>query len=1451
MLWSENMLQFLDWTTNKNVPSYLRLHWKTIAPLSIITGRNGIGKSVLLHMLAYTMRIENNYVIYIGNEEHLFDAHPNYSPEVNYKIIFLDVISQYLDLRENILKDSPYSNCWTFKSDSNFELRPCFFYGNMKIVPLESEANIVDGNLEEAKEYIKQKLIEQWGSNKDPRREIKEFLESFAEFRYKVSFNGDNIIELKRPDGTSVDNFGLSSGEKVILSVLSWKYSQNNVFNDTQRKKANLIILDEPDKHLDPKLCKLFMKIILEAFVNQNIQVIMTTHKLDTIALIPSDQKCKIYTLKQNNNIVEIKETHKLLAMSRLTGNLREFTNFHIKVHVEAPDDMQFYDGIHKVLLHYCEEMRQINVGKVISQELSSMASRYWGALQEENIYQWNNRLLSKRYQPSFAATSANDDESGGGKSGIKSILPRELIMRQKQSSFYKQKENPIDLIDPIVESPFAIMDGDYDGVNKDNIDKDPQLKGRIVFLSRHSLENYLFDPWIVFSLISKEKLDFFFESSDFINICKNCIEYIHRIKNEKPTDDLNTPLYDYLLFIIDALLNNLEVLKHSLTSTIRICKIISKLEGEELFNAMTSSFVAVPKYLFKNFGIALNVQESEWRSYQKYRSKIDQGSKIDYLSLIVNTYKSYTSLTGDLSTRDIAKDIIKNYKEIFVIYDPLKQPLKFEYPTIFLRLRGHDFEDIILKILSQGKIVEGQNFKDYLLNKLYTVSSLCIPLDLANVFFELNNKLREQIYPTLKGVQLSAKVETALLHLEVRAKVKLADTHRLDIPYSTTEQALSDHLQGFSCYRTSNYHPYIGALNLKRAEKETLSHLTNKLIKTLFKYEYKRTVDHSIKLKLNTEITRPHIVIILFPEVNHVLFHGDNILSLIVAMKNGEITLDTTLCLERKQNGNNQGMPDVISLANYLERGNTIPAALQHLPIYYDALLYNAVKAKGIQVIGIEGKGLAYSKEAPLYHQAREEYMAKQLVAIAQSGKNAIFLVGSAHINNLVKLLGEQGFYIDTNSNALTAQNLITLKLQPLAALDNQLPKLPPVLSNIVNTENILTYDYTDIRASMSSAGSENSEVFTNIFTAFRDYFIKSFYGTDFITWQFKKLYYNQELSKFNSILKIYNIDKSPDVLNIPSEFRKVLLKLHPDKGGDPKDFIFVTSLQEKIKAEFDIKEFLDIQAIQPIIYKASIGLKALDTAIDVTRLIYIPTIDNAKKVLMDTAHIYSMYSGINGLFPIIINSYDVLYKAYKGEYYQAATQATTTVSYMLLPTMISYLAIPYIGFAYVTTLTLYTGYSVIINGYSLYNEFNQKDFYLNSNMAYQSLAQTLSTTTLQNFYDFSSKAKESEKSAHKIKLEEKGEFGQKLYEYIYFPMIEEKYNLQDRIAQGILTVEETNELKAKHIKTLDYDHCMEVVALKEDDQQDHYYCYNEKQEILDHIVIIGETYIEKISSL
>ena len=350
-------------------------------------------------------------------------------------------------------------------------------------------------------------------------------------------------------------------------------------------------------------------------------------------------------------------------------------------------------------------------------------------------------------------------------------------------------------------------------------------------------------------------------------------------------------------------------------------------------------------------------------------------------------------------------------------------------------------------------------------------------------------------------------------------------------------------------------------------------------------------------------------------------------------------------------------------------------------------------------------------------------------------------------------------------------------------------------------------------------------------------------------LNWQVQRLLHLTDLAKYESIKEKYGITASFDAFRgSNSDFRKsVLLKLHPDKNpGNPDcndDFIFVTNLREELNKPFDVQNFINekIQTIQPIIYKANIGFKAFDTAIDVTRLIYTPTTDNAQKTLMDVAHIYSMYNGINGLslIPVVyeaINEYSKI--GLIQTFYKVGPQFSTTLSYMLLPKMIASFGIPHIGFAYSFGLAIYGGLNTIANIQSLYNEFNHKDFKLNSNIAYQNIAEKLSTTYLQNLYDFTSKAKEYEKEAYKIKLEEKGEFGQRLYEYIYSRVIDEKYDLQ------------TN-LKAKHIKVLNYDHCMEVIELKEEDLSDHYYCYNEEQQILDHIITVGEVYAQKISSL
>lgn len=367
-------------------------------------------------------------------------------------------------------------------------------------------------------------------------------------------------------------------------------------------------------------------------------------------------------------------------------------------------------------------------------------------------------------------------------------------------------------------------------------------------------------------------------------------------------------------------------------------------------------------------------------------------------------------------------------------------------------------------------------------------------------------------------------------------------------------------------------------------------------------------------------------------------------------------------------------------------------------------------------------------------------------------------------------------------------------------------------------------------------------------------------------ISWQYKKFIYHQDLKQLREILQNNNIDRSIDVLRDYSDFRKsVLLKIHPDKGGNNDDFVFVKALQEKFSANLnlDIKTLLDdtVQTISSMVYKASIGFKILDAMVDTVRLAYEPTIDHTKKLTLDSAHIYSMYSGVNG-YSLGISAVDILYQACQGEYLQALKQAATSMSYMALPSIIGYLGIPYLGFTYGAGMMVYTGYSSITNAYSLYQEYGSVEFYLRSATTYKDLTQVLANSPLQKIYDFMVISKEYsvkvnkinlniEKTFIKTQLEAKGEFGQKLYEYIYKPFLEEKYDLLNRVIHGSLTQEEAKNLKAKHIQIttleLNYEHCLEIKSVEgnsnlEDLSEEHYYCYNEEQQVIEHI-IIGES--------
>jgi hypothetical protein len=176
------------------------------------------------------------------------------------------------------------------------------------------------------------------------------------------------------------------------------------------------------------------------------------------------------------------------------------------------------------------------------------------------------------------------------------------------------------------------------------------------------------------------------------------------------------------------------------------------------------------------------------------------------------------------------------------------------------------------------------------------------------------------------------------------------------------------------------------------------------------------------------------------------------------------------------------------------------------------------------------------------------------------------------------------------------------------------------------------------------------------------------------------------------------------------------------------------------------------------------------------------------------------------------------------------------------------------------------YTGYSAVENLYSFYEEFGSRESYLKSYTAYQYLTQTLSNTPLKLIYDFRSTSNayeikinkmivDIEKEAAKVRLEKEGEFGQKLYNYIYSPIIEQKFDLLNKIRLGVVTKDEAKALELKQIKLTseyqNYDHCLEIGLDDAEERSNHYYCYSETKQILDHIVVTGTANIEMVEHL
>lgn len=93
---------------------------------------------------------------------------------------------------------------------------------------------------------------------------------------------------------------------------------------------------------------------------------------------------------------------------------------------------------------------------------------------------------------------------------------------------------------------------------------------------------------------------------------------------------------------------------------------------------------------------------------------------------------------------------------------------------------------------------------------------------------------------------------------------------------------------------------------------------------------------------------------------------------------------------------------------------------------------------------------------------------------------------------------------------------------------------------------------------------------------------------------------------------------------------------------------------------------------------------------------------------------------------------------------------------------------------------------------------------------------------------------------------MKERGDFGQKVFDYIYLPAFAEKYALLNDVIRGVLTEEEAKSLQSKRVAithgSIDYNLCLEAKDLQVvQGEVEHYYCYSIENQILDHVAVTG----------
>lgn len=155
------------------------------------------------------------------------------------------------------------------------------------------------------------------------------------------------LILVDRNTKTEISANDLSTGEKVLMSLALAIYNTHESVG-----KPDVLILDEPDAPLHPQYSKLLIETLRDVVVEQaGVQVVITTHSPSTVAMCPDNSLFEMNRDTKKPEMVSVSRGLEVLTDG--IPHLKISTEDRRQIFVESKFDVIYFQKLHQITARF------------------------------------------------------------------------------------------------------------------------------------------------------------------------------------------------------------------------------------------------------------------------------------------------------------------------------------------------------------------------------------------------------------------------------------------------------------------------------------------------------------------------------------------------------------------------------------------------------------------------------------------------------------------------------------------------------------------------------------------------------------------------------------------------------------------------------------------------------------------------------------------------------------------------------------------------------------------------------------------------------------------------------------------------------------------------------------------------------------------------------------------